>query len=330
MLAAAVSGEAEGAEGGCRCRADQGGNAGSPGALHACGPRHTPLPHHLKLPGAAAAYSCQPGSTSGRGGAGEEREGLCPNPDGRPGAPPRSAPPPPAPAEGGLSSCLPVGGGGRRAAALPRDLEALACPGPRLLGARERRLFPGSRLLRGRGRPRRFLRSPPRPPSPRRRAAAGRTGHLPCGVGCLPSQAAWPGCALPPRRLRPGRPVPRRSPPTPGKRPPAEGERGKWRRPRPQQLPLLAAPAAPARLRSGAPAARPRAELRASAAGPASPPEGARGRTRSCWDEPLAGAWERLSVNTQPVSRSKECKTAFHVYFKQPKMQFRKHFAKAV
>lgn len=210
--------------------------------------------------------SRQPGSTSGMGGAGEERAGLWLPPRRPPQGPAALSPasPLPVPAEGGLFSRLPAGGGGggRRAAALPRDREVLACPGPRLLGARERRLFPGPRLLHGRGCPRRRLRSPPRPPSPRRRAAAGRAGHLPCGAGCRPARPAWPGCALPPRRQLPGRPVPRRSPPTPGKRPPAEGERGKWRRPPPQQLPLPAATAARPRPRSAAPAARPGAGCR--------------------------------------------------------------------
>lgn len=245
----------------------------------------------------------------GKGRSKEEREGLCPRPNGRPGAPPRSAPPPPTLAEGGLSSCLPAGGGGRRVAVVPRGREALACPGPRLLGARERRLFPGPRLLRGRGRPRRFLRPPPRPPSPRRRAAAGRAGHLPCGAGCRPAQAAWPGCALPPRRLRPGRPVPRRSPPTPGKRPHGEGER-EMAAPAPS-----AAPPACGGSRAAGPGAQPRARpprRRGLAACPLLPGRtpGRRLGSVSLW------------ILCKPQRARDKNQIAFHVYFKQTKIAF--------
>lgn len=91
---------------------------------------------------------------------------------------------------------LPAGrGGGRQAAVLPRGPGALACPGPRLLGARERRLFPGPRLLLGRGRLRRCFQPPARPPAPRRPAASDRAARLPCGAGCRPAPAAWPGRA---------------------------------------------------------------------------------------------------------------------------------------
>lgn len=206
-------------------------------------------------------------------------------------APSRSAP-----AEGGLSSCLPAGGAERRAVALQRDLEAPACPGPHLLGARERRLFPGPRLLRGRGHPRCFFRSLPRPPSPRRQALFDRAGHLPCGAGCRHVQAAWPGRALPPHRRWP---VPRRFPPTPGKRPPV-GDRGKWRPPRPQQLPLLAAGARPGRERGCGQGSGP-----SSGPGPAA--EGTRSLPRSGTGEPLAGASGALarvpseSLNDQGV-----------------------------
>lgn len=202
---------------------------------------------------------------------------MCPHPDGRPGAPPRSAPPSPEPAAGGLSSCLPAGGAERRTPPLRRDLEALACRGPRLLAARERRLFPGPRLLRGR--PRSFLRSPPRPPSPRRRAAAGRAGHLPCGAGCRPAQTAWllgrPCPAPPAARPACAAPVPAYSR--------KEAGRGGRAREMAAPAPAVAPPTC------GWRAAWPKHGSGAGLPGEGRGGEESRRLPRSSWGEPLAG-----------------------------------------
>lgn len=139
---------------------------------------------------------------------------------------------PPNPRRAGSPPAYPpvaLRGGRRRCAATSRlspapapasslPASAASSPAPASSAA-----IPAASFGRRLGRPLRAAGPPPAVPA-----------TFPAGPAAAPLRLHGCSGAPAPRRLRPGRPVPRRSPPTPGKRPAGEGERGKWRRPRPQ------------------------------------------------------------------------------------------------